>query len=92
VTCANCRHVFQWPIEERKTGDAKNIPMHSEAPEEIIHKLTDSQLLCPVCWLPIEKGDLMHIAVHDSLRGDPILGEDVALRFHASQFDPTFPR
>lgn len=45
------------------------------------------QLICPVCWLPFEKGDVMHIAQHETLRGDPQLGVDAALRFHANRFD-----
>jgi len=29
----------------------------------------------------------MHIAVHDSLRGDPLLGEDAQQRFLATRFN-----
>jgi hypothetical protein len=50
---------------------------------------TDSQhgaLTCPVCWLHFDAGDVMHVAVHDSLRGDPVLGQDAPLRFQATQF------
>jgi DNA-directed RNA polymerase subunit RPC12/RpoP len=42
---------------------------------------------CPVCWLRFDAGDIMHIAVHDSLRGDPLLGEDAQRRFHATRFN-----
>ena len=42
---------------------------------------------CPVCWLRFDLGELMHVAVHDSLRGDPVLGPDAPLRFHATQFN-----
>jgi len=44
-------------------------------------------LTCPVCWLPFFVGDIMHIAVHDSLRGDPVLGEDAPQRFFATRFN-----
>jgi hypothetical protein len=44
-------------------------------------------LTCPVCWLKFDIGDVMHIAVHDSLLGDPVLGEDVQQRFHATKFN-----
>ena len=44
-------------------------------------------LTCPVCWLKFELGDIMHVATHDSLRGDPILGEDVQQRFLATRFN-----
>jgi hypothetical protein len=42
---------------------------------------------CPVCWLKFDAGDVMHVAVHDSLRGDPVLGPDAPLRFHATAFN-----
>jgi hypothetical protein len=44
-------------------------------------------LICPVCWLEFDAGDIMHIAVHDSLRGDPVLGEDAPQRFLATRFN-----
>jgi len=44
-------------------------------------------LLCPVCWLRFDKGDVMHVASHESLRGDPLLGEDAMLRFAATRFN-----
>jgi hypothetical protein len=42
---------------------------------------------CPVCWLKFDAGDIMHIATHESLRGDPILGEDVFQRFVPTTFN-----
>lgn len=42
---------------------------------------------CPTCWLRFDAGDAMHIAIHDSLRGDPILGPDAFQRFHATRFN-----
>jgi hypothetical protein len=42
---------------------------------------------CPVCWLKFDAGDIMHLATHDSLRGDPVLGEDAAQRFMATRFN-----
>ena len=47
----------------------------------------DGNLTCPVCWLRFDSGDIMHIAVHDSLRGDPVLGEDAQQRFLATRFN-----
>jgi hypothetical protein len=44
-------------------------------------------LTCPVCWLQFDAGDIMHLATHDSLRGDPVLGEDAAQRFLATRFN-----
>jgi hypothetical protein len=42
---------------------------------------------CPACWLKFDQGDVMHIAVHQSLKGDPLLGEDAMLRFLATNFN-----
>jgi hypothetical protein len=47
----------------------------------------DGSLTCPVCWLRFDPGDIMHVAVHESLKGDPILGEDAPQRFHATRFN-----
>ncbi|HWX21833.1 MAG TPA: FHA domain-containing protein [Candidatus Binatia bacterium] len=44
-------------------------------------------LTCPVCWLKFDLGDIMHVATHDSLRGDPVLGEDAQQRFLATRFN-----
>ncbi len=44
-------------------------------------------LTCPVCWQKFDPGDAMNIAAHDSLRGDPILGEDARLRFFPTRFN-----
>lgn len=45
---------------------------------------------CPVCWLQFEVKDIMHIARHESLRGDPVLAvlnPDEMLRFKATTFN-----
>jgi len=41
---------------------------------------------CPHCWKRIESGSLKHIASHESLRGDPLLGPDSMKRFQAESF------
>ena len=42
---------------------------------------------CPACWLRFDRGDVMHISVHEGLKGDPVLGEDAMLRFLATNFN-----
>lgn len=44
-------------------------------------------LRCPVCWLRFDAGDILHIAVHDSLRGDPVLGATSQQRFLPTRFN-----
>lgn len=56
--------------------------------EEVVQINSETgELICPVCWLRFDRGDIMHIAVHESLRGDPILGEDSPQRFFATHFN-----
>ena len=45
------------------------------------------EFTCPVCWLRFNRADTMNIAVHASLRGDPILGEEHLQRFFATRFN-----
>lgn len=77
------------PIE-LPSEEAGNAPAPvPEAPSELelLQPSAEGKLMCPVCWLDFDAGDLMHIAVHDSLRGDPILGEDAPQRFLATRFN-----
>ncbi len=43
--------------------------------------------ICPVCWTRFDAGDALSVAVHETLRGDPVLGSDVRLRFHPTRFN-----
>ena len=45
------------------------------------------EFTCPICWFKFDRGDAMNIAVHNSLRGDPILGDEAMQRFHATRFN-----
>ncbi len=42
---------------------------------------------CPLCWLKFDLGDAMSIATHESLRGDPVLGQEEMLRFLPTTFN-----
>jgi hypothetical protein len=57
---------------------------------EALSTITEAEprlLTCPVCWLKFDLGEIMHLATHDSLRGDPVLGEDAPQRFLATRFN-----
>jgi hypothetical protein len=45
------------------------------------------EFTCPICWFKFDRGDVMNIAVHHSLRGDPMLGDEAMQRFHATRFN-----
>jgi hypothetical protein len=59
----------------------------TDTANEVIQPTREGGLICPVCWLEFDAGDIMHIAVHDTLRGDPVLGEDAPQRFLATRFN-----
>jgi len=62
----------------------------ADAGPEALSNITEQEprlLTCPVCWLQFDLGDIMHLATHDSLRGDPVLGEDASQRFLATRFN-----
>jgi len=64
-----------------------SLPVEPQRDSAIATPNSDGDLSCPVCWLRFDTGDVMHIAVHDSLRGDPLLGEDAQQRFLATRFN-----
>jgi hypothetical protein len=88
VDCPHCSVAFVIPQPEPASP-----PSESETPVEPARDAAfaspnpEGDLTCPVCWLRLDTGDIMHIAVHDSLRGDPILGEDAQQRFLATRFN-----
>src|SRR5689334_864719 len=86
--CPHCNGEFVIPQPE------VSLPAPvSETPIEPVRDIAftnpnlEGELNCPVCWLRFDTGDIMHIAVHDSLRGDPVLGEDAQQRFLATRFN-----
>jgi hypothetical protein len=48
------------------------------------------ELLCPVCWKRFDREQILHIACHPDLMGDPMLGPDHMLRFLATKFDSRY--
>lgn len=80
VACPSCAANLTVPQGESPVPNPRNGQMESLFQ-------SDDELTCPVCWLRFSAGDIMHIAVHDSLRGDPVLGEDAQQRFHATRFN-----
>lgn len=45
------------------------------------------RMVCPHCWTHFATGEVLWIAEHEDLRGDPLLGSDVPQRFLPSRFD-----
>lgn len=88
VDCPHCSVEFRVPASDGQP------PQNSQPPQTepmrdtgVVMPNANGELSCPVCWLRFDTGDVMHIAVHDSLRGDPLLGEDAQQRFLATRFN-----
>lgn len=81
VKCPTCELEFTAPaVQPQRQAAADSDPLPPPLPRE-------QSITCPACWLKFTRGEVMHIAVHDSLRGDPILGEDAPQRFLATRYD-----
>lgn len=63
------------------------VPPESHAKPLLAAEQNRGAHICPVCWTRFDSGDALSIAVHEDLRGDPILGSDARLRFHPTRFN-----
>jgi len=85
VDCLTCGKNLVVPIpngvEISASFQSESVPQPSEADG------ATGRYSCPTCWLKFDPGAIMHISVHESLKGDPILGEDVQQRFHTMRFN-----
>ncbi|WP_395744166.1 hypothetical protein [Prosthecobacter sp.] len=72
------------PAPQRVTAPA---PPSDPAPADTEVNSEYGEFTCPICWFKFDRGDAMNIAVHNSLRGDPILGDEAMQRFHATRFN-----
>jgi len=82
----DCGVEFRIPMPEGVVP-APSLPIEPPRDPAFATPNINGELTCPVCWLRFDAGDIMHIAVHDSLRGDPVLGEDAQQRFLATRFN-----
>lgn len=85
---ASCPHCgFGFAVPSPAEGLSKTQSGEPTRDSTVATPNIEGEFTCPVCWLRFDAGDVMHIAVHDSLRGDPILGEDAQQRFLATRFN-----
>jgi hypothetical protein len=86
--CPHCGGEFVVPQPEASLPpSASDPPIEPTRDSAFAGPNPNGDLTCPICWLRFDTGDIMHIAVHDSLRGDPLLGEDAQQRFLATRFN-----
>lgn len=75
-----------------KMGGAGSQQVTAEEPaRELIFESWSSasgSITCPHCWFHFETEDLLYVARHPDLIGDPILGADAPQRFVPTSFTP----
>jgi hypothetical protein len=95
IMCDGMKEMGFYPhqIMSRLLGPLANGVNHSSASTGIVqHEAPEvnmeyGEFTCPVCWFRFDRGDVMNIAVHASLRGDSVLGEEHMQRFLSSRFN-----
>lgn len=95
ILCAGMKQMGFYPhqIMPRMMAASSNGSPHYETPADLPQfeapevNSEYGEFTCPVCWFRFDRGDVMNIAVHASLRGDSILGEEHMQRFLASRFN-----
>ena len=74
---------------DRNSSTAEDTTAHAVEPAVTGMDLNSEygEFTCPICWFKFDRGDVMNIAIHNSLRGDPMLGDEAMQRFHATRFN-----
>lgn len=71
-------------LEAWAAAEAKAAATAAETPAE---SHTGIKGRCPQCWMTFRPGEVMAIACHEDLRGDPVLGSAAMRRFLPRTFD-----
>ncbi len=77
-------------VETPKQESNRKKELQSESPRpepNATGESSSARCRCPHCWGPYSREELLNIAVHESLRGDPLLGEEEMLRFKSDTFN-----
>lgn len=77
---AHIRTVAEKAARQQEAPPIQPMPAPPKAREE-------KEVLCPACWKSFPASNIMSIAVHGSLRGDDLLGEEAMRRFWPSSFN-----
>ena len=81
IICVSCQKTFT----VRVNSDCAPIGIAAEAPTT--PWLDSGNIICPHCWLHFNSEDLLYIAEHPALNGDPVLGSNAMHRFAPIKFN-----
>lgn len=68
------------------SGNSSSEPPDLSEDEDQTAQGQYGSLTCPTCWLKFDPGDVKHVATHEKLKGDKLLGEGEMMRFSANRF------
>jgi len=69
VDCPHCGLEFRVPQPEPASpAPPADLPVEPPREPAFGNPNLGGDLTCPVCWLRFDTGDIMHIAVHDTIR------------------------
>jgi hypothetical protein len=82
------RYIFDG-LSDEASSSRQEEPVAVKAPQEDEEVLAGDagSLTCPTCWLKFDPGDVKHVAVHDKMKGDPLLGPAEMKRFRATRYN-----
>jgi hypothetical protein len=82
------RHILGEPValQKEKEISGKGAEQINEEDEELPGGESGS-LTCPTCWKHFDPGDVKHVASHEKLKSDPILGPSEMKRFRATRYN-----
>ncbi len=86
VVCINCNEIFS--ATDGSTNAAENIKNEENyAATTFDWANCDGNVICPHCWQRFNSEQLLYIATHPSLMGDPVLGPTAMKRFAPTKFN-----
>ena len=82
------RHIFGEPaaLQDEKEISENYTELIDNEVEELPSGDSGS-LTCPTCWKHFDPGDVKHVASHEKLKSDPILGPSEMKRFRATRYN-----
>lgn len=84
IVCVNCGGRFSTAPDGRAGASGTAAAMAPAAPDDA---LGDGPISCPHCWRRFSPEQLLYIASHPALIGDPVAGEHEPLRFTPTVFN-----
>jgi hypothetical protein len=82
------RHIFGRSTEEiEEQRVSTDVAYQASDEEEEMPDGDSGSLTCPTCWKRFDPGDVKHVAVHEKLINDPVLGPSEMKRFRATRYN-----